>query len=192
MRGNSFSVALCCRFGGDFEGTFNYTYSNVRDNVGGSRFGFPANNYDLTPEMGRADFDIRHKVNLAGVFDLPFRSLQLGAVLTLASGAPFDITTGFDDNGDTEATDRPAGVTRNTGQGPGFAQLDLRLSKPFTVGRALESGRPGRLELGLDAFNVLNHTNYDKVIGVQSSPFFGRPTSARAARSVQLSARFRF
>ena len=143
--------------------------------------------------MGRADFDVRHKFNMISVFNLPGQDIELGSVLTLASGAPFDITTGFDDNGDTEATDRPTGVTRNTGQGPGFAQLDLRLWKKFKLGPSLGGvNEPRELVIRLDAFNVLNRTNYDKVIGVQSSPFFGQPHSAKAARSIQLSLRYRF
>jgi hypothetical protein len=192
LRSNSLAVNLTGRVW-RFDGVARYAYSHSTNDVGGSPFRFPANNYDLAPEMGRADFDVAHKFNMMSVFNLPGDDLDLGAVLTIASGAPYDITTGFDDNGDTEATDRPVGVTRNTGQGPGFAQLDLRLIKKFELGRSLESvDEPSELLISLDAFNVLNRTNYEKVIGVQSSPFFALPNSARTPRSVQLSVRYRF
>lgn len=193
VRSHALSATFTGSVGSDFDGIATYSYSRSTNNVGGGPFRFPADNYDLAPEMGRADFDIRHKFSLIGVHDLPTHDFEVGAVLTLASGAPFDITTGFDDNGDTEATDRPAGVTRNTGEGPGFAELDLRLTKKFDLGRSLESvTQPGELVINLDAFNVLNRTNYYRVIGVRSSPFFGQPNAARAARSVQLSLRYSF
>jgi hypothetical protein len=49
-----------------------------------------------------------------------------------------------------------------------------------------------RLEVGIDAFNVLNHVNYKDYVGIQSSPYFGRPNAANPARQLQLSLRFHF
>src|SRR5262249_663896 len=117
--------------------------------------------------------------------------------LSLASGAPFDITTGFDDNLDTVANDRPPGVTRNTGQGPGLAVLDLRLTKRFRIpnpfqGGAHSSGDSGDLDLSIDGFNALNRTHFNRVIGAESSPFFGQANSALPARKVQLSLKYSF
>src|SRR5438309_444769 len=82
----------------------------------------PADNYDLRGEFGRADYDRRHRLNSAGIVKLP-HGWKLGTILTLSSGAPFNITTGTDDNHDTVANDRPPGVPRNAGQGPGLANL---------------------------------------------------------------------
>ena len=59
--------------------------------------------------------------------------MRLATVLTMASGAPLDVTTGSDDNGDLIVNDRPSGVSRNTGVGPGLTQVDLRLT---TIQRA--------------------------------------------------------
>src|SRR5207245_1597832 len=70
-------------------------------------------------EWGRSTFDRRHRLNLTSVWFLPW-GFQMGGILTLTSRAPFNITTGSDDNGDGVANDRPPGVTRNTGQGPGL------------------------------------------------------------------------
>ncbi len=119
----------------------------------------------------------------------------MGSVLSVGSGAPYDITTGFDNNGDTVANDRPAGGTRNTGRGPGTVQLDLRLTKTFNIARLWgdEQNRWGhRLELRADAFNVTNHTNVNNVVGVLSSPFFGRANSASDARTFQFSIGYKF
>ena len=41
--------------------------------------------------------------------------------------------TGRDDNQDTNTTDRPAGVPRNSLWGPSFFEVDLNLSKTFIL-----------------------------------------------------------
>ena len=40
--------------------------------------------------------------------------------------------------------------------------------------------------------NVFNRVNYSSYVGVLTSSFFGRPTSAQAARRVELGWRFSF
>jgi hypothetical protein len=117
--------------------------------------------------------------------------------LTLASGKPFDISTGLDDNLDTVANDRPPGITRNTGRGTGLAQLDLRLSKLFSAPRLFKDFNQNKKEsatlgFSIDAFNALNHTNPTDFIGAQSSPFFGRANSALPGRTIQLSLKYKF
>src|SRR5260370_7201767 len=103
-----------------------------------------------------------------GAVTLP-RAFQVGLVLSVVSGAPFDITTGFDNNGDTVATDRPPGVTRNTGRGPGTVQLDVRLAKTFNVGRLLGGGEATKSQWNnppftLHPFNPLNPTHLNTTL----------------------------
>ncbi|HKP87112.1 MAG TPA: TonB-dependent receptor [Blastocatellia bacterium] len=172
-----------------------YTLSRTTDDVTGL-FDLPANNYDLRPERGRSEFDKRHRFNFAGILDLPMQ-FRVGSILTLASGVPFDITTGFDDNGDSVVNDRPLGFARNAGRGPGFAQLDLRLSKLLQVpiffdDQDKDKGEFRNLELSLDVFNALNRNNLTDVIGELSSPLFGRANASLQARTIQLSVRFNF
>jgi hypothetical protein len=109
------------------------------------------------------------------------------------SGLPYDITTGFDNNNDTVANDRPAGVTRNTGRGPGTAEVDIRISKSIAIVPA-QNGvrRRDTIDLFVDVFNALNRTNVKGIVGDMSSPFFGRANVAGAARTVQFSARYMF
>src|SRR5207247_3529047 len=127
-----------------------------------------------------------HSLNFAGTMELS-RVLRLSYVLSLASGAPYNITTGFDDNHDTVANDRPPGVTRNTELRPGTVDLDVRLTKTFKLAPPFLGGQPPakreshNLEFSVDAFNAINHTNFAHIVGTQSSPFFGRATSAFAA-----------
>jgi Carboxypeptidase regulatory-like domain/TonB dependent receptor len=91
--------------------TFFSSYSlskttNDTDGQGGSLF--PANSYDLTGEFGRAAFDVRHRFTFAGTLNLPWWQLSLNPFIIASSGAPFNITTGQDTNGDRLFTERPA------------------------------------------------------------------------------------
>ena len=49
-----------------------------------------------------------------------------------------------------------------------------------------------KFSLGLDAFNLLNRTNYAGFVGNLSSPFFGLPVASQPARRVQLTLGFQF
>jgi hypothetical protein len=219
-----------------------YTFSHSTDDTSGLS-SLPASNFDWRAERGRSDFDQRHRFNFAGVFNAPW-NLTLGCVATLASGIPYDVTTGFDNNRDTEISDRPgvgnprapwnsvavdgsfvggaAGVLyngsqalfggplvpaggadfrwlilpgpgnagRNLGNGPGLAQVDLRLTKRFVLREKDKGSRD--LELRADAFNATNRANWKNYIGVLTSPFFGQPNDAHPAREIQLSLRLKF
>ncbi|HXB74131.1 MAG TPA: TonB-dependent receptor [Candidatus Acidoferrales bacterium] len=172
-----------------------YTFSHSDDNTGGP-FDLPANSRQLGPEWGRSSFDARHRVVLSGTSDLP-ANFRIGLLLVASSGRPFNITTGSDDNGDGIDNDRPSGVTRNTGNGPGLFQTDLRLSKIFKVytGALNKDGDVSafrRIELNVDAFNLFNRTNLTDIIGETSSPRFGQAIAALAPRTIQLSLKFSF
>jgi len=182
-----------------FTGMLQYTLGRAYNNVGGTpagvnrQFGinvFPANNYDLSGEWARADFDQRQRFSLLGTVT-PGKYFKLGVALSLYSGQPYNETTGRDDNHDGLANDRPAGVPRNSLQGPGYADLDLRWSRDFFLAAAKKDKGP-TVTLGFDAFNVLNHVNYVSYIGDLSSPFFGKPIAAQPPRRLQASFRFRF
>ncbi|HVF92017.1 MAG TPA: TonB-dependent receptor [Blastocatellia bacterium] len=195
LRSNALITSFQGRVIKPFKLKVQYTLSRTTDDVAGL-FDLPADNYDLRLERGRSEFDKRHRFNLAGILDLPHR-FRVGSILTLASGAPFDITTGFDDNGDRVVNDRPFGVSRNAGRGPGFAQLDLRLTRLFPLSFLMdeqdrEKGEFRNVELNLDVFNVLNRNNLSDVVGELSSPLFGRANASLQARAIQLSIRFNF
>ncbi|HWQ31540.1 MAG TPA: TonB-dependent receptor [Blastocatellia bacterium] len=193
MRGQALSVTLRGGIGKRLKLVMQYTLAKTEDNTNGL-FGLPANNYDLRPEWGRSDFDQRHRFTLAGTLELP-AGFRLGSFVTLASGIPYDLTTGLDDNGDTVANDRPAGVTRNTGNGPGLARVDLRVTRAFRAPRLLDRKRDSssrNLEFSVDFFNLFNRVNFENHTGAQSSPFFGRAVAAHQARTMQFSTRYRF
>ena len=174
-----------------FNGTIQYNLGRAYNNTGGinSR---PADNYDLTGEWSRADFDERHRFNLLGTISAG-EWLNLGMTLSITSGRPYSLTTGRDDNRDNLANDRPAGVRRNSLQGPGAATLDLRWSKEFRLKDAKKNSDEGpAITIAFAAFNVLNRTNYTGFVGNLSSPFFGLPVASRPARRTQLTVGFEF
>jgi hypothetical protein len=56
---------------------------------------------------------------------------------------PYNITTGFDDNGDTNSNDRPAGVRRNSARGAGQLDVSTRMSWQRGFGKRDQSGPGG-------------------------------------------------
>jgi hypothetical protein len=81
---------------------------------------------------------------------------------------------------------RPGNVGRNALRAPGFWNLDLALSKN------LQFSERWRLQIRGDLFNALNHTNFSGVANEITAANFGRFTSTRGARTVQLNARLTF
>jgi outer membrane receptor protein involved in Fe transport len=198
MKSHSLEIGVRGNITRYFSGMAQYTLARAYNNTGGnpnsgarsSLNSFPANNYDLSGEWARADFDQRHRFNLLGTIT-PGRYFKLGVALALYSGMPYSITTGLDNYNDGMANARPPGVPRNSLEGPGYADLDLRWSHDFYLVRAKKEKGP-MATLGIDAFDVLNHVNYPSYVGVLTSPFFGRPVSALPGRRLQASFRFRF
>jgi hypothetical protein len=182
-----------------------------------SAFGLPANSFDLAAERGPALTDARHRFTSLANFPL-VQKFSLGTVVRVQSGLPYNITTGFDDNGDTISNDRPAGVTRNTGRGTAIVDVGARLTYAIGFGgapraaggpqvaiirggdadplRSMPSGDGNssryRLELYAQGYNLTNHTNALNFSGVMTSPFFGQATSALPARRLELGARVVF
>jgi hypothetical protein len=167
-----------------FTGMAQYTLSRSRDDAY-SLFSLPANNYDLRPEWGPSDYDRRHQFNLMGSAQLPF-NFRLATITTLGSALPYNITTGKD----IVALKRPPGVSRNTGRGANLARVDLRLAKAFRLKKNVKSEDDKILEFSVDAFNVFNRTNYDRYVGLETSPFFGHANVALAPRTLQTGVRF--
>ena len=169
-----------------FNGQMQYTFSRGYNDTNGIG-SFPANDYDLSGEWARADFDRRHRFNLLGRIGL--KVVDLGVGLSMNSGGPYNETLGLDLFNNGRGRARPAGVPRNSLEAAGFGSLDLRASRDVKLG----IGKDARtLTFGLDAFNVLNRVNYGTFVGTLSSPLFGQPVSARSARQVQFSARMKF
>ena len=187
---HNLSAQLRGRLSDFFQGTVRYSWGRAFNNVSDDD-ALPANSRDLSREWGPAGFDRRHRLDMAGSFEVR-DWFELGVVLEADSGSPYTLTTGQDENGDGLASDRPAGVGRNSARGAGSTELDVRLSKTFDLPALGSAGDPTRLGLTIDAFNLLNTVNPGGFVGNMSSPLFGQPTSAGSARRLQAGLRWSF
>jgi hypothetical protein len=173
-----------------FSGMAQYRLASAHDNTSGITY-FPPNAYNLSGEWGRSDFDRRHRFELLGTIN-PGKLFNLGVSVSLYSGQPYTLTTGRDEFRSGTANARPAGVPRNSLQGPAYADLDLRWSRDFSLRKGKQKDDGVKATIALDAFNVLNEVNYGIFIGNLNSPFFGRAIAAQPPRRLQLSFRLKF
>jgi hypothetical protein len=169
-RGNSIyhgmTLSLTRRFSNYFSFQANYTFSKAIDDQTDFNSAFaPPFPTRLTTERSLSTFDIRHNFVLSGVMQSPFknwalRDFSLSPIIFLRSGIPFSLLTGTDINSDTRGgTDRLFYIGRNTGIGPNFRSVNLRLSRSF---RFRQDGGL-RLEFSADASNLFNRTNFAAV-----------------------------
>ncbi len=173
-----------------FSGMAQYRLAFAHDNSSGINY-LPPNAYDLSGEWGRSDFDRRHRFELLGNIN-PGKLLNLGVSVSVYSGQPYTLITGIDQFHTGTANGRPAGVSRNSLQGPAYADLDLRWSRDFILRKGKKKDEGVKATLAVDAFNVLNEVNYSSFIGNLSSPFFGQAIAAQPPRRLQFSFRLKF
>jgi len=130
----------------------------------------PANQYDFSSEYGRSALDVRNMVFVGGSFTTPW-GMRISPFFVAHSGIPFNITTGTDLylTGQMMATARPglassaganvvatpyglldtipqsgqAIIERNAGNGPGFLELNFRVSKTWGFGTTKFEGESG-------------------------------------------------
>ena len=132
--------------------------------------GYPNDPSNIGAEYGRSQADERYRFVLTSIIHLPWE-LTLAPIYEYGSGQPWNHRLGYDFNGDGKSSDRPAGVARNSENGPPFRQLSLRLTK----GLHLFGGQ--RLDVIAEAFNVTNTVNYD-VNSIDGAEFLSGPTLA--------------
>ncbi|HLN59856.1 MAG TPA: hypothetical protein VK416_14940, partial [Thermoanaerobaculia bacterium] len=142
----------------------------------------------------------KHRATLTAIYTtvgrrLPWysRDWTVATIAAFESGRPFNVTAGFDRNGNGDsASDRPEGVSRNSGQLPNSFNVDLRIARTVPVG-------PMPIEATLDVFNLLNRENVLQVNAVRYSntqlapnPQFGAPTIVADPRRIQFGLRASF
>ena len=87
----------------------NYSLNKTRSTDNGTS-GSSFDPYDFSQEWGRASYDIRHRFFGGGSYQTR-SGFSVNTFIIANSGAPFNITTGHDTNGDTFFTERPAFAT---------------------------------------------------------------------------------
>ena len=174
---NSGFVQLNKRFAKNFQVLASYTLSKVIDTVPdatsvvvGSDDAKVAQN-TLSPNLDRGlgDTDIRHRLILSGVWDIAYAhtlktpalrwlldGYQISPIVEARSGRPFSVGVGGDPDGNTNTrTDRPPYLGRNTRIGPGFATVNLRVSRDIAIYR-----ERAKLRIIAEAFNLTNRANF--------------------------------
>jgi hypothetical protein len=118
----------------------NYTWLNQRNDADGP-FSLPADSYNLAGEWGPAA-GVPHHV-FSGMINTAFRrNFRIGFTAAARSGVPYNVTTGYDDNGDTVFNERPAGVTRNGAWTKAMWDVGARASYAFGFGARPAAGGP--------------------------------------------------
>jgi len=178
----------------------NYTLAQFKNHADNA-MQLPVDSYHPDAEWGPSSQDIRHRLQ-ANVFLPPLRGFRFSVNgLVYQSGAPYNITTGRDDNRDLVINDRPLDASgrmigRNSARGAArWGDLSMRLGRAFAFGRRpADSGTPpGRnVEFFAQADNVLNRVNFTNYAGTMTSRLFGQPTAASQARRVQVGMQLRF
>ena len=186
-------------------------------NEADSPFSLPSNNFNLHADRGPSAQDFRHLISGFISKRLPM-GFTISTIFQATSALPYNITTGFDNNGDTVINDRPLGVGRNSARGASRWEIGSRFSWGKSFGPEVQQqggpqvrmvrigggdgvsppSMPGaankkyRFEIYLQAFNLLNHSNLLAFSGVQTSPFFGQATSAQSPRRMEAGLRLNF
>jgi Carboxypeptidase regulatory-like domain/TonB dependent receptor len=92
-------------FGSKFTFFGNYRFGITKDNADTPLF-----TYDLSSEYGTSSRDVRHNFVLGGSYTAPWK-IRLNPFVILSSATPFNITTGLDNNRDSNFNDRPSFAT---------------------------------------------------------------------------------
>jgi hypothetical protein len=184
-----------------------YTLSKSMNDVSENFFSSPIDPYDISKDWGRSDDDQRHRLVLYGVLNSPIapatsmwehlsHGFQVSSVLRAYSALPLNITSGVTTIAGTAGRPIVGGdfIPRNSGAGPDFFSLSLRVSRGFALGHRAQ------LETLAEAFNLTNRVN---VVSINSnfgpgayptnpSPTFGQVTAVGEPRSFQFGFRLKF
>jgi len=183
----------------------NYTLASAHDDdttLGPFSRVSALNPFNLAAERAYSSFDVRHTLNLSAIVNLPL-GFKVNPALIARSGLPYTPVIGYDlQNDANDQNDRAilngAVAGRNSARQPGFANLDLRFVKDFTL-----RGEGHHLDLFLDVFNVTGADNRNfgrgaiSYFGTAATPVFSAGQALFApdtnhfggARQIQFTAR---
>ncbi|MCC7418227.1 MAG: TonB-dependent receptor [Acidobacteria bacterium] len=165
-------------------------------------------------EKGYNSIDTRHNLTVSASLSLPY-GIQLSGIARWVSGTPKAVQAGVDLDGDGNTSgDRPLGLSPRVGRGnvdedlriineyrtsigqkpiasellalDPFRSIDLRGTKAFAL------GGDRRMEVFLEAFNVLNTVNLTGGSSNMRLATFLIRTGARDERQIQWGARYSF
>jgi hypothetical protein len=214
------------RVNATFVGIEQHTLKHVQLFFGGVRVQLVDDTDDSefsTPQSSTTDAgEFAHRTgqpvwNIFGNATLTFpKKIQLSGDFHGGGDAHYNITTGFDNNGDGDFNDRPQYATattpgaiatpygllvasggtgvfpRNKGVMPWTYYLDTNLERAFTLTHNPKAEHQQVVTVNVRSSNVLNHTNVTAVGGVLGSPLFGVPYAADNGRRIEAGLRYSF
>ena len=143
-----------------------YALSKSMNNLSEFFFSGPVDPFDLSKDWARSDDDQRHRLTLNGSVNTPTgkaetmwqrvsHGFQLSGMLQAYSALPFNITSGVTTVQGTAGRPIVDGqfIGRNVGVGSPYLSANVRLARPFQVGRGT------RMEAAVEVFNLTDHRN---------------------------------
>ncbi|KAF0250298.1 MAG: ferrienterochelin and colicins outer membrane receptor [bacterium] len=161
---HGFTIALSRRLAKRLNFLAHYTFSKGIDNI--ADFSVVVtdrqnNPLDIASERGLSLQDVRNRFSLSSTWELSYtnnpllRDFHLSTIVSVNSGRPYNLLAGVDLNlnGDGGLSDRPTGLGRNVGVTPGFATVDMRLSRTLNIKERY------KIQGFVEAFNLFNRVN---------------------------------
>jgi hypothetical protein len=184
---NALTVRLERRFANRFGFLLGYTLGSVKTWSTGTFGTVPTDSNEKfrALDFGPSDNDVRHRWTGNLIYELPFH-INVAAIATANSAAPYNHTTGRDDNLDFVINDRPAGVPFNSLRGDRFVNTDLRLTKQIVFDERRN------VEVIWEMFNLFNTVNLADFNGNERASTFRQPRAALPPFQAQLGLRFTF
>ena len=243
---NAFSVKATRRFSNGFNVISSYTWGKSLDDTSGIRNQgndnlYPQNSMCISCEYGRSAFDVKNRMVVSALYELPMGpgkllpvsnrgvnavvgGWQVGGIFTHQTGAVGTPLLGVDNSSIASpfgGFDRPnltgtspylkgsartlsswvnkaaygtptagtfGAMPRGSFTGPGYTNLDASLHKEFSM----PYNEKHLLAIRFEAFNSLNHPNWNNPNLNLSSSTFGRINTTAGLRQLQLAAKYEF
>ncbi len=196
------TASLTRRFAKGLQFQVNYTFSKtIDDNTDFNNDFMPFRPTRLALERGISSFNIKHNFVGSAVYQTPFKAgsgigriladMTLSPVVSLRSGIPFTLRVPGMQNG-TQGESlwaRPWNAGRNTGIGPNFYSLDMRVNKSFYLNRE----RGIKFDFLVEGTNIFNHPNFsavndffpvDATLPLGSGTLLDGPYNVRGTKSI--------
>lgn len=164
---NAFTASYNRRLSNKVALLASYTFSKGIDNIFDIDISLlDQPNDPLNPglERGLSIQDVRSRFVASAIWELDytknilFRDFKVSTIINLNSGRPYNLVTTEDINMNGDGflpSDRPFGLGRNLGLTPGFANVDLRLTRDLKIRERVT------FQGYFEVFNAFNRVNFD-------------------------------
>ncbi len=146
---------------------FGYYSLNYANSDTGGVTTFPSNSYDISADYGRGSFDIRNRLFVGGSIGLPYL-FRLSPFMVISSGAPFNISSPYDLNGDSQYNNRPSLISHATCPLPVTPAGSIYCTPLGTFDATAATGQPLPINDGTGPGHFVVNLRLTKTIGFGS------------------------